>query len=598
VTTTADEPFWLDLLVGEVEAEAARRRAAPGYPHELEAEIEAELARQAPTPTGRLSLDRLVTSVEEAAFINIDAPSAASRKEYAYLKTALKRGLAWYMRHVANQVSTLGFATARTLRAVTAHIEDVEERLAELEHAGGHDDVKRLPRPQDPTPAGYLAEWLDPNGRFQGRAGDRRRGAVVVAATSSPRGSGPRRRPPVGGRDVAGGSASRRLRRHRRLRRRRSQLRRVGAAGGRSRPSMTASRAEGRRVLQVVPTFSNHDAIGDHARQVDRLLREAGYDASIYADVVQPGLVDGWRPLSELIGGAETDDIVLLHHSTGTPAADRLLDRPEPLVIDYHNITPAELWADWEPTVAAELWWGRRQLRSLAGRAHFALADSPFNADELIGMGYPRVEVAPIVRDFGAVDRRLRPPRTTSEPEFVFVGRVSPNKCQHDLIAALALYRALYQPRARLRLIGAVSSPPYLEALGRLAHELGVGDAVTIDDQGVPEPQLVAAYERATAFVCLSRHEGFCVPLVEAMRHGLPIVAMQGSAVTGTVADGGMLLRSHDPLQVATAWHRVATDAGTWAGLSAAGLAHAAAFDLEIAAKAFLLAFETAVDGL
>jgi L-malate glycosyltransferase len=352
------------------------------------------------------------------------------------------------------------------------------------------------------------------------------------------------------------------------------------------------------RVFQVVPTFANHDAIGDHARQVDRLLQEAGYDTRIYAGVAQPGVVGEWRPFSEITDADDTEAVVLLHHSTGTPAADRLVDRPEALVIDYHNITPAEMWADWEPAVAAELWWGRRQLRTLADRAHFALADSRFNADELIGLGYPRVEVAPIVRNFGSVDRRLRHPPIDSEAEFLFVGRVSPNKCQHDLIAALALYRALYQPEARLRLIGGVSSLPYRTALRQLAYELGVGHAVTIDDQGVPVEQLVAAYQRATAFVCLSQHEGFCVPLVEAMRHGLPVVALQGSAVTGTVADGGLLLRSHDPLTVATAWHRVATDATTWAGLSAAGMARSAAFDLEVAAKAFLRAFEMAVEGL
>lgn len=351
------------------------------------------------------------------------------------------------------------------------------------------------------------------------------------------------------------------------------------------------------RVWQVVPTFAANDAIGDHARQVDRLLREAGYDTAIYASVVQPGLTDVSRPISELMDSDNTDAALLLHHSTGSTAADRLLDRPEPLVVDYHNITPADFWAGWEPMVAAELAWGRRQLRALSGRALAALADSAFNAEELVSLGYPRVDVAPIVRNFGAVDRRPRSARLRSDPEFLFVGRVSPNKCQHDLVAALALYKAVYQPAARLRLIGPVSSASYRAALGQLAQDLGVGDSVTIDDHGVPEDQLVAAYERATVFVCLSQHEGFCVPLVEAMRHGLPIVALKGSAVTDTVGDGGLLLTSHDPLLVATAWHRLATDATAWTALSAAGLARAAAFELEVTSKSFLAAFERAVDG-
>ncbi len=352
------------------------------------------------------------------------------------------------------------------------------------------------------------------------------------------------------------------------------------------------------RVIQVVPTFAPRDAIGDHARQVDRLLREAGYDTAIYAGAAIGNLTAFSRPLRELMDSGDTGAALLLHHSTGTIAADRLADRPEPLVIDYHNITPAPMWADWEPAVAAELGWGRRQLRDLAGHAHAALADSRFNADELTGIGYERVAVAPIVREFGPVERRARVRAPRPDPEFLFVGRVSPNKCQHDLIAALALYRALYEPAARLRLIGAVSSPSYRAALTGIAEGLGVAGAVTIDDHGVPDAALLAAYERATAFVCLSQHEGFCVPLLEAMRHALPIVALRGSAVTETVADGGLLLGDRDPLVVATAWHRVVSDVATATALSAAAAARGAAFDLQVTAKAFLQAFEQAVEGL
>jgi glycosyltransferase involved in cell wall biosynthesis len=352
------------------------------------------------------------------------------------------------------------------------------------------------------------------------------------------------------------------------------------------------------RVIQIVPTFVYRDAIGDHARQVDRLLREAGYDTTIATAVAQGDLAAISTPLQQFTDSPDTGAVLLLHHSTGTIAADRVRDRPEPLIMDYHNITPPELWDRWSPAVAAELGWGRRQLHSLAGRTHAALADSQFNADELTGIGYPRVAVAPIVRDLGPVERRARsrPPR--ADPEFLFVGRVSPNKCQHELIAALALYRALYHPAARLRLIGGVSSPSYRAALSSLADDLGVAGAVMIDDQGVLDDQLMAAYERATAFVCLSRHEGFCVPLVEAMRHAVPIVALRGSAVTETVANGGLLLRTNDPLVVATAWHRVASDAAVSQSLSEAALRRAAAFDLEVTAKAFLDAFAWAVDGL
>jgi hypothetical protein len=146
-------------LIGEVEAEAARRRAAPGYPHELEARIEAELARQAPSPTGRVSLERLVTAVEESSFISIDVPVTASRREYTYVKAVLKRGMGWYLRHVAEQVSALGYATARTLRAITVRLEDLEERVTAVERSGASEPAESLPPSTDTET--YLSEWID-----------------------------------------------------------------------------------------------------------------------------------------------------------------------------------------------------------------------------------------------------------------------------------------------------------------------------------------------------------------------------------------------------------------------------------------------------
>jgi hypothetical protein len=164
VTTTDGGAPDLDQLMSEVESEAARRRAGPGYPHDMEARIEAELARQAPAPSGRVPLERLVTAVEEASFISVDAPVTASRREYTYLKTVLKRGTAWYLRHVADQVSSLGYATVRTLRAVTVHLEDIERRVAAVEQRTARDVAGSLPERADPERAdtgSYLGQCLD-----------------------------------------------------------------------------------------------------------------------------------------------------------------------------------------------------------------------------------------------------------------------------------------------------------------------------------------------------------------------------------------------------------------------------------------------------
>ena len=154
------------------------------------------------------------------------------------------------------------------------------------------------------------------------------------------------------------------------------------------------SGSSARAVLQIVPTFAPRDAIGDHARQVDRLLKDNGVKTAIYAQTIVPEIAHLARPFQELAAGRDTGGVLLHHHSTGTAVVDQLLERPEPLVIDYHNITPAALFEPWEPVVAAELAWGRRQLETMRGRAHAALADSRFNASELRHLGWPRVAVA------------------------------------------------------------------------------------------------------------------------------------------------------------------------------------------------------------
>ena len=350
-----------------------------------------------------------------------------------------------------------------------------------------------------------------------------------------------------------------------------------------------------RPVLQVVPSFAPRDAIGDHARQIDRLLKHHGVPTAIYAQSVVPEIAHLARPFLELVEAPDTGAVLLHHHSTGTGVVDRLLDRPEPLVVNYHNITPAELFEPWDPVVAAELAWGRRQLGVLRDRAHAALAVSAFNARELRDLGWPHVAVAPIVRDLGRSDERRRLPRTGPAPELLFVGRLSPNKCQHDLLAALALHRAVHGRGAHLRLVGGASSQVYERALRSLAVDLGVADAVSFE-HGLSDAELIEAYERASAFLCLSRHEGFSVPVLEAMRHGLPVVALSAAALTETVADGGLLLPRADPDLVVAAVRRVTTDAATWSALSEAGLRRAATFNVDDARRTFWDALQGALE--
>ena len=76
----------------------------------------------------------------------------------------------------------------------------------------------------------------------------------------------------------------------------------------------------------------------------------------------------------------------------------------------------------------------------------------------------------------------------------------------------------------------------------------------------VTQAGLIAAYRSASAFLCLSEHEGFCVPLLEAMLFELPVLAYDAAAVGETMRGGGILLENKDPYLVAEALNLVLQD--------------------------------------
>jgi glycosyltransferase involved in cell wall biosynthesis len=149
--------------------------------------------------------------------------------------------------------------------------------------------------------------------------------------------------------------------------------------------------------------------------------------------------------------------------------------------------------------------------------------------------------------------------RAQGGADILFVGRVVPSKAQHELVKALWTYRRLYDPKARLHLVGGTSSYEYNKAVHDFVEDLGLSEAVRITGEA-SDAALAAQYEAADVFLSLSVHEGFGVPLVEAMMAGVPIVARNAGAVGQTVGDAALLLQAEDPAYVAAAIHRVCTD--------------------------------------
>ncbi|HEX6476071.1 MAG TPA: glycosyltransferase, partial [Acidimicrobiales bacterium] len=276
-------------------------------------------------------------------------------------------------------------------------------------------------------------------------------------------------------------------------------------------------------IHQFIPTLAPRDAIGAHTLGVRALLRDMGFESEIFAGEARDELASEARPYRHFGRerdrgrgrGRQPDRSWLLYQSSiGSPVGDFVARRPEPKVINFHNVTPPAFLAGWDPDVALAAVRGHRQLADLASDTVLAIAVAQFNRGELIDAGFPSTTVAPPLVDIGsgggdadaATLDRLAAARRAGGADLLFVGRIAPHKAQHDLIKALAAYRQAYDENARLHLVGGVASPTYQRALDRFVAQLGLDDAVDMAGS-VSEEELAAYYRSADVFVCCSDHE-------------------------------------------------------------------------------------------
>jgi glycosyltransferase involved in cell wall biosynthesis len=258
-----------------------------------------------------------------------------------------------------------------------------------------------------------------------------------------------------------------------------------------------------------------------------------GRDVAVHIDPRMDGAV---APLRELVPAPR--DLLLIHWSAYAPRLRALLDVPNPKALLSHNVTPARWLWDHEPQVAIQCALGRRRLPEFAARVDAVAGVSAYNAAEA-GSDV----VVPVLFDaatWGAPGER--PP--DGPPTLLFVGRLAPHKRQDELIRLVALLRRHRLPDARLVLVGEPLNERYLAALRGLADELAPG--AVMFERGLSREQLAARYRAAHAFVSLSEHEGFCIPLLEAFHFGVPVVARPSGGVPEVAGDAALLVGDRD----------------------------------------------------
>ena len=317
-------------------------------------------------------------------------------------------------------------------------------------------------------------------------------------------------------------------------------------------------------IHQILAGFADGDAISGEAIQLRRILRSWGCESDIFCDSakVSPSLYDEYLPLSEY--SAAADDVCLHHYGINSPSTDVFLASASKKIIIYHNITPAEYFAGFDDAVAAQPRAARGALRETARCSDAVWTVSQFNAAELKAEGIDGVKVFPLL--FSPKPPGMPPDQLILEKfagplkNILAVGRIVPNKRIEDLILAFAWFHMAINPFSRLIIVG--SSRSALRYLTMLRMLVGDLDLPNVCFEGFASPAgLLAYYRVADLFVSTSEHEGYCLPLVEAMDHGIPVIARAAGGMPEAMDGAGVLYENLAPAELGTLFDRVLTDA-------------------------------------
>lgn len=316
-----------------------------------------------------------------------------------------------------------------------------------------------------------------------------------------------------------------------------------------------------RPIHQLVHTLSYGDAISTEVLALQAALRDLGLESEIYA-LHEHNKLKGRSRRYETIGTCSEADIIL-HYSIGSPLNDLYAhwDRGHKVLV-YHNITPARWFKGVNNRVAKDIERGLSDLPALCARSHRIWADSQFNAREIESLGFPcsvlELPIAPErwnrARNEGMYARVKKRPGIN----VLHVGRMAPNKCIEDIIKSFYYLNKFIEPRSTLWLAGIdTDTELYSFSLHRLIKNLGLDESVEVLG-GLTDEEIRALYEAASVYVCMSEHEGFCLPLIEAMHFGLPVVGYAQGAVPETVSTGGIVVSEKRHAELAALFQMLA----------------------------------------
>lgn len=346
------------------------------------------------------------------------------------------------------------------------------------------------------------------------------------------------------------------------------------------------------KIIQMLTTISYGDAVGNDVLALAKVIRQMGYETGIYAENIDTKLPAGMAKPLHVIPPLDEEDIILYHLSTGTRLNYELECYKGRKIMIYHNITPPDFFHEYSSHAWELCTDGLRGMKYLSDKVQYCLADSAFNKRQLMDSGYScSIDVLPILIPFQDYEKKPNQKiiKTYTEDGYtniLFTGRIAPNKKQEDVIRIFYHYKKRYNQKSRLFLVGSYGGMErYYQRLQDYVQMLQLKDVYFTGH--IRFEEILAYYKIADAFVCMSEHEGFCVPLVEAMYFHIPVLAYDSSAVADTLGGSGFLTDTKDPLINAGILNRILRDEGLRESVLAKEKERLQDFESEAVAKKF-----------
>lgn len=331
------------------------------------------------------------------------------------------------------------------------------------------------------------------------------------------------------------------------------------------------------------PNIVDGDAVSNDALGMYNILKQEGYNVEIFSPSWNVrDLSLKIRPLKEISSFlAMPTDILIYHFSMGWQQGIEIVKQANCIkIIKYHNVTPELFFSNINNDYFHACKFGREQIREISTlKDCIFISDSQYNAEELLLAGAPSDRsfvVSPFhkIDDLNYVEAKASILEKYLDGFFniLMVGRLAPNKGHLALIKVFEIYNKVYNPSSRLLIVGKEDErlSSYNRAVRGTIVDYQVHDSVVITG-GTSFQELKAYYLVAHTFMTTSHHEGFCVPLIEAMSMKIPIVAYGSSAIPGTVGDSGIVWEDLDPYLLAGSLHCIASQPHTQRALGNLG---------------------------